>query len=367
MSHGVRPFARAMAVALAVAGVACGGVGAAWGQAQGRWPELTAEMVKTSIARGTAYMATTQNENGSFGNGGLARGAYPVGPTALATLALLNSGVAPNDPVITRALGYIRSFHDPGGTYETSLVLMALVAAKDWDRDKMRIAMLAERLESIQTTRGDLAGMWNYGHGQFAGGSEDHSNTQFAILGLREAAIAGVKIRRKTWELTLKHFIEYQNGDGGWGYHIHDPSTGSMTCSGMGCLVICEQMLGSSEDDTNADGTPKCCNKAPRATEALRRAVEWFRTLFRRRRESRARRQLGAVLPLRRRAGRPALGPAILRQSRLVPRRGQLPDRGAISRAGKLERDIHVGRVGPRRRVELCVVVPVERSLAGFD
>ncbi len=76
--------------------------GAAWGQAQGRWPELTAEMVKTSIARGTAYMATTQNENGSFGNGGLARGAYPVGPTALATLALLNSGVAPNDPVITR-------------------------------------------------------------------------------------------------------------------------------------------------------------------------------------------------------------------------------------------------------------------------
>jgi len=280
MSHGVRPVARAMAVALAVAGVACGGVGAAWGQAQGRWPELTAEMVKTSIARGTAYMATTQNENGSFGNGGLARGAYPVGPTALATLALLNSGVAPSDPVITRALGYLRSFHDPGGTYETSLVLMALVAAKDWDRDKLRIAMLAERLESIQTTRAPLAGMWNYGHGQFGGGSEDNSNTQFAILGLREAAIAGVKIRRKTWELTLKHFIEYQNGDGGWGYHNLDPSTGSMTCSGMGCLVICEQMLGSSEEDTNADGTPKCCNKAPRSTAALRRAVEWFEHYF---------------------------------------------------------------------------------------
>ena len=97
MSHGVRPFARALAVALAVAGVVCIRAGAAWAQGQGRWPELTAEMVKTSIARGTAFMATTQNENGSFGNGGLARGAYPVGPTALATrqLWLISSPIVP--------------------------------------------------------------------------------------------------------------------------------------------------------------------------------------------------------------------------------------------------------------------------------
>ncbi len=282
MSHGVGPFARAMAVALALVGIAGAGVGVSRAQGPGRAPELSAEMVKTAIARGTAFMATTQNENGSFGNGGLARGAYPVGPTALATLALLNSGVAPNDPVITRALSYIRSFHDPGGTYETSLVLMALVAAHDWDRDKLRIATLAERLETIQTTRGPAPaiGLWHYGHGQFGGGSEDHSNTQFAILALREAAIAGVKIRRKTWELTLKHFVEYQNGDGGWGYHTGDPSTGSMTCSGMGCLVICEQMLDSADDDRNPDGTPKCCNKAPRTAAAIKRAVEWFEHYF---------------------------------------------------------------------------------------
>jgi Domain of unknown function (DUF4159) len=274
MSHGVRPVAWVMAA------VAFCGIGAGIARGQVRGLELTGEMVKNSISRGNSFLATMQNGNGSFGAAGTVRGAFSVGPSALCTLAMLNAGVSPADPVIERALNYLRSFHDPGGTYETSLVLMVLVAAKDWDRDKLRIATLAERLESSQTTRAPLAGMWNYGHGAYGGGSEDNSNTQFAVLGLREAAIAGIRIRRKTWELTIKHFVESQNADGGWGYHIGDPSTGSMTCSGIGSLVICEQMLGSTGDDTNPDGSPKCCNKAPRTTQALRHAVEWFERFF---------------------------------------------------------------------------------------
>ncbi|HEV8003800.1 MAG TPA: DUF4159 domain-containing protein, partial [Planctomycetaceae bacterium] len=278
MSHGMRPVA--WVIAAWVAAITLCGIGAASAQGQGRRIELTGEMVKNAISRGVSFMGTRQNDDGSFGAGGPVRGAFSVGPSALCTLALLNSGVSPTDPVIQKALYYLRGFHDPGGTYETSLVLMALVAAKDWDRDKLRIATLAEHLENSQTTRAPFAGMWNYGHGAYGGGSEDNSNTQFAVLGLREAAIAGIKIRRKTWELTLKHFVENQNGDGGWGYHNGDPSTGSMTCSGIGSLVICEQMLGSSGDDTNPDGTPKCCNKSPRTTTALRHAVEWFERFF---------------------------------------------------------------------------------------
>jgi hypothetical protein len=38
-------------------------------------------------------------------------------------------------------------------------------------------------------------------------------------------------------------------------------------------------MLGST-DDTNPDGSPKCCNKSPRTTAAMRRAVEWFERYF---------------------------------------------------------------------------------------
>lgn len=243
--------------------------------------DLTSEQVKGAISRGINYLSSQQTANGAFLTGGLGRGAYPVGPTALATLSLLNAGMNVNDPVIRRALHYLRDFHEPGGTYETSLMIMALVAAHEWDRDKLRLGSLAQKLEDMQTTRGRFAGMWNYGRGQLGGGHEDNSNTQFAILGLREAAIAGIHIKRRTWELTSEHFIDSQNEDGGWGYHAEDPnSTGSMTCSGIGCLVICDQMLGSSGNDLNADGTPKCCNQAPRSNRALRRGVQWLSRYF---------------------------------------------------------------------------------------
>ncbi|HEX4072474.1 MAG TPA: hypothetical protein VHX68_14935, partial [Planctomycetaceae bacterium] len=243
--------------------------------------DLTSEQVKASLSRGMAYLASQQISNGSFLTAGLGRGAYPIGPTALATLSLLNAGMDHNDPVIRRALNYLRNYREPGGTYETSLMIMALVAAKEWDRDRLRISSLAQKLELMQTPHGVNAGMWNYGRGQLGGGHEDNSNTQFAILGLREAALAGVKIRRRTWELASQHFIETQNDDGGWGYHATDGnSTGSMTCSGIGCLVICDQMLGSSGDDLNADGTPKCCNRTPPSNRALRKGVQWLSRYF---------------------------------------------------------------------------------------
>ena len=115
--------------------------------------------------------------------------------------------------------------------------------------------------------------MWNYGRGL---GWEDNSNTQFALLALREAAVAKVDIKRRTWELAEAHYIDTQNRDGGWGYHIAQPSTGSMTCSGIGSLQICEQMLEAGEEDLNPDGTPKCCNRTPHSNRALRRGVEWL-------------------------------------------------------------------------------------------
>ena len=47
----------------------------------------------------------------------------------------------------------------------------------------------------------------------------DISNTQFALLGLKAAADAGIGIPKTTWESSLKYFLRIQNRDGGWGYH----------------------------------------------------------------------------------------------------------------------------------------------------
>src|SRR5690606_17777893 len=93
-------------------------------------------------------------------------------------------------------------------------------------------------------------------------------------------AIAGVPVKRQTWELTAEHFVKTQNGDGGWGYHNGHTSTGSMTCSGVGCLVICEQMLADGKDDLNPDGSPKCCTGPAETSVALRRGVQWLERHF---------------------------------------------------------------------------------------
>jgi len=241
-------------------------------------PDLSSARVKESIERAQKYFGTIQNADGSFGFRTAGPAGYygNTGVTGLVVLSLLSSGLPPDHPVVANGLRFLRNAHEPQGgfeTYQCSVMLMALAAAKQPEHDSLRIQSLARRLESFQVLRGERIGMWNYGRGL---GSEDNSNTQFALLALREAAVAKVAVKRQTWELAEAHYIETQNRDGGWGYHIGQPSTGSMTCSGIGSLQICEQMLDAGEDDLNSDGTPKCCNRTPHSNRPLRRGIEWL-------------------------------------------------------------------------------------------
>ncbi len=268
--------------------------------------DLRSEEVRASIARGVDFLRTQQAADGSFLSrlrpartlGGIqvtkrVNGqvvvsrveppkSLPVscGPTALATLAILNAGVGVEDPCVARALDFLRGNGESDKltpTYDTSLLLMAFAAAREWDKDRSRIATLAKKLEGVQTIRGAERGMWSYGHFPRGG---DNSNTQFAILGLHDAALSGVRIKRKTWEMALEHFMNDQNPDGGWSYtRIRTQSTGSMTCSGLGSLVICQQML-SADEAQNADGTPLCCGRKAPSDRPVRQGIAWFAKHF---------------------------------------------------------------------------------------
>jgi hypothetical protein len=295
---------RASVVSLILAAGLCGsagGVASAFAA-----DDLRSEEVRASIARGVDFLRSQQAADGSFpsqliGNNGRAerrvtkrvngRVVYskvevvksaqiPCGPTALATLALLNAGVSAQDPCVARALDLLRESREGDRvtpTYANSLLLMVFVAAREWDKDRSRIDSLAKMLEAVQTTRGAERGMWSYGHMPRGG---DNSNTQFAILGLHDAALSGAHIKRKTWEMALEHFLHDQNPDGGWGYKTRSArSTGSMTCSGVGSLVICQQML-SADEAQNADGTPKCCGRKAPSDRTLREGISWFAKHF---------------------------------------------------------------------------------------
>lgn len=72
----------------------------------------------------------------------------------------------------------------------------------------------------------------------------DISNSQFALLGLRSCAEAGVEIPMATWKAAETYFAKIQEANGGWGYHFNgqkDKTTyGSMTCAGITALAICD-------------------------------------------------------------------------------------------------------------------------------
>lgn len=238
--------------------------------------ELTAAKVKASIDLAMRYLIGTQEPGGTWGGGK----EHEVGITSLALLALINSGHPTNQGAVSRGLAYLRKLDlesEPKFNYDASLLLMTLCAAKD-PADLARITTLASRLEASQTKVGggqSPAGGWSYNNSLNFGG--DPSNTQYAILGLREAAEYGVPVSRQTWQLARDYWIARQNPDGGWGYGNAN-STGSMTVAGIASLSIAEQML-VSDDGVAPDGTAPCCD-VPQEDKSIERGMKWLANHF---------------------------------------------------------------------------------------
>ena len=240
--------------------------------------DITAEEVRTAIERGAAYLKSKQNK--VDGNWAEHRG-QPGGMTALCTLALLNSGVDPDDESVQKALKYLRGLGKPKMVYSTSLATMAMVAADPSPRnkDKALIRRNAEYLASIQIKAGEKKGTWAYSNSQ---GNGDNSNTQFALLALHEAQRVGVEVREDVWRLSKSYWIRTQNESGGWGYFEGQPTTGSMTCAGMASLVICSDKLDSGDAAVAGDNV-LCCQSADKedpATTSLVRANAWMARNF---------------------------------------------------------------------------------------
>lgn len=228
------------------------------------------EQVRDATRRAQKFLTGVQKNDGSFAPH---TNPFSTGITSLALFSMLQSGMSRDDPPIARGLQFLRTTPLPDSTYEVSTMILALVSAHDWERDRTQIEHLAQKLTNYQTAKGPKSGMWNYGQGKLGGGQDDNCNTGFAIAGLHAATEAGVRIQRRTWQLTADHVVKHQNDDGGWGYHDGDPSTGSMTCSVIASLLNCSQILTSLD----ANGTEKLANeKAAERERAVKRGIDWL-------------------------------------------------------------------------------------------
>ncbi|MCA9179895.1 MAG: terpene cyclase/mutase family protein, partial [Planctomycetales bacterium] len=232
--------------------------------------ELTDAQVRNAIERGSSFLKTEQKSDGHWTEHSI----YVGGVTALTTLALLNSGEDVKSPVIQRALAYLRSLGEPSTVYATSLQTMAMCAAEP-AKDAAIIGRNVKWLEAVQLRSGLRKGAWNYADKK---GSGDNSNTQFALLALHEAHRIGIEVKRDTWELALDYWLRTQREDGSWGYTESEPATGSMTCAGIGCVVICQSKIGSG--DARLIGSSVECCGTQTDDDAIERAMQWLTRHF---------------------------------------------------------------------------------------
>ncbi|MEE3368082.1 MAG: DUF4159 domain-containing protein [Planctomycetota bacterium] len=231
---------------------------------------LTDREVREAIRKGIRFLRREQNET----TGGWSEILLePYGVSSLAALALLNAGVATDDPAMQAALGYLRKFNQPRTVYSTALQTMVFCRATP-TQDRLQIVKNVRWLESVQVTDGDRSGAWNYGRG----GNGDPSNTQFALLALHESERLGIVVQPAIWQRSLEYWRRLQRADGAWGYSKFLPPSGSMTCAGIGSLLICHGSR-SLADARVIDGRVECCADQE-DHEAIERGLQWLGNKF---------------------------------------------------------------------------------------
>jgi len=225
---------------------------------------VTSEQVKAAIQRGVARLRQSQTGDGQWSGGG-----HKGGVTALALLAMLNAGVPPNDPTVAKGLAALVKVKD-AKTYVVSLKCQVLAAAK-LAQYRPQLEAATKWLVGAQCP----TGMWGYGYRN--GG--DNSNTQFALLGLHEAAKAGVDVPRATSDLSRKHYENCQARDGGWGYRGRSRGYGSMTAAGLASLYICGSKLHVAGKKEFVHGAYPGCGQY-KQNDALAKGLEWMKQNF---------------------------------------------------------------------------------------
>lgn len=237
--------------------------------------EVTAEEVLAAIDRGRDYLLRNQGADGSWGE-------YPGSPggqTALVALALVNSGLEPDAPAIQRALRYLRQpgLNRPMATYSIALQTMVFAAASPVE-DRQRIAEYVAWLEQTQM-KDNNAGMWAYGD---RGGVGDNSNTQYAMLALRDAEEVGIQVNPNTWRLADRHWRSSQHPDGAWSYArgggLGRGPSGSMTVAGIASTIIARGKLHDGKERI-VNGRPEDCGQY-RKDDSLERALQWMGRSF---------------------------------------------------------------------------------------
>ena len=219
--------------------------------------------VRKAIDEGVSFLRARQRkDNGSWEVANIP--SQEGGQTALVMLALINSGVKPNDPAIERGMAYLRGIK-PSRNYVVSLQTMVFCLVRD-PQDRKSIQ---DNVKWLLDKR--LADGWDYPNS----GKADSSNTQYSLLALHEAIQAGYAVDPKALEAVQKYFIKTQI-NGGWSYsRTEKNATLTMTTAGLCNLLITGMDLARGEAKLQKDGSADKCGEYT-DTPSVKKALDWI-------------------------------------------------------------------------------------------
>ena len=226
----------------------------------GTAPRVTDEHVDRAVARGLKFLFSVQAADGTWDT--RYKKGHEGGTEALVLLTALTASRSRRPPdarlqaalkhldALTPETVYVRAFR--------TMVYARLPAADYADRMKADAEWLAKHQ--------GRSGGWGYGPNHSTTRLEpnrtDSSNTQLAVLALREAAERGTVLPKALWLGVGKFWTGSQNSDGGWGYVPPSPSGrrlkgsshGSMAAAGVASLLSLLDSGWGTADDQKALG-----------------------------------------------------------------------------------------------------------------
>jgi hypothetical protein len=209
---------------------------------------LTRARVIQAINRGVHYLLKQENPRtfwetlppGSQNSGG---------PTALALYALLQVGhtldrsdLSVYSPQLEPAVRWLEKL-TAKSTYVAALQISALTESPTNSPLYFQALARADKyLVAAQHSDGAYHYVWDgLKPNEVRPGDWDNSNSQYGLLGVWAAALAGFTPPDTYWIRCEKHWRKWQNEDGGWSYQGHGASTRAMTAAGLASLYVVDQ------------------------------------------------------------------------------------------------------------------------------
>jgi len=207
------------------------------------------EKVKEARDKAVAFLKSQQQEKPKAvwsWDDDVFRRNQPGGPSSLALLALLESGLKADDEVVARGLKSLRDV-EPTNTYVVSLQTQVFCKANQKE-DAERIKRNVKWLEDAAIWNGGQLLGWSY---TSAGAARaDNSNSRYAVAALHAAHKAGFKVAKENfWQDVRDMYIGMQQTDGGWTYTPNAPRTHTMTVSGVLCLTLASKVLAKDDEE----------------------------------------------------------------------------------------------------------------------